>query len=245
MRSRTPSSRTLVTGQSLDGDQEIVVVVPGHGGPLQVYHIRQPGELGHYCCHPGDLVVGEERAAGCGAVVDEQYPPATAAGGERSREPGGSRSDHHEFAVVMDRVVAVWVTGPSQSSLPVDAARGQSVDDVDRGRREHRFREGLFDLHDATGLLGPGRHDAARTSENHRVTGDADPGGEQGRSQGVTGMRIQGVAVERNVQPAAPVDPAVGRESAAGHAEAISATSERGGPSWWATATSGRDSPER
>jgi hypothetical protein len=218
---------TQVVGAPLEGQHEAVVVDAEGRRPLQVQHLGVAGQLGDGGVHPrrgGRAVEGvraaEQRAAGLGLLVDEGDPRAGAGGGERRDQPGGAGADDQHVDVPVHRVVAGGVGDVGQPALPGDATGGEAVVQLDGGGQQHRLGERLLDLHQAAGVLRPGRGDAAGPAElgagGHRVPA----GGQQRRGERVAGVPAVALPVEGELQLGGAVDPPArgGAERLAGRA---------------------------
>ena len=194
---------TEVVGAPLHREDEAVVVDAERGGALQVQHLRVGGELGDRGRDPvegGCAVDGvggaQQGAAGLALLVDEHHPGAGAGRGQRGGEPGRSGADDEQVGVHVLGVVAGGVGDLGQPALPGDAAGDQAVEQLDGGGEQHRLGEGLLDLDQAAGVLGPRRGDAAGPAELDAGGDLVDAVGQQGRGQRVTGVPGQFPAVE-------------------------------------------------
>ena len=185
-------------------EDEAVVVVAERGGALQVQHVgvgrpvRRPRRRPSPAAGRAVDGVGaaEQRAAGLALLVDEHHPRAGAGRGQRGGQPGGPGADHQHVGVHVRGVVAGGVGDLGEPALPGDAAGDQPVVQLDGGGQQHRLGEGLLDLDQAAGVLGPRRGDAAGPAQLDAGGDLVHAVGQQRRGQGVAGVPGQFPAVE-------------------------------------------------
>ena len=207
--------RPEVVGTALEGQHEAVVVAAEGGGPLQVQHLRVVGQFGDRGGHPvqGRSAVepvgaGQQRAAGLGLLVDEGDAGPGAGRGERGGQPRGTGAHHEHVDVVVHGVVAGGVRDVRETALTGEAVGDESVVELDGGGQQHRLGEGFLDLHQAAGVLGPGRGDAAGPAELHAGGDLVAARGEQRRGERVAGVAGEGLPVEGEPEGGVAVDAA-------------------------------------
>ena len=140
------------------------------------------------------------------AVVDEHDVLSGAGGPAGGGEAGRSGADDEHVAVGVAAVVPGEVGDLGEPALAVDPAGDEPVGDLDGGRQEHRLGEGLLDLDEAGGVLGPRGGDPARPPVLHAGAERPDAVGEQDRGEGVAGVAGVGAAVDGDGQGAAAVE---------------------------------------
>ena len=194
---------TEMVGASLQRKDEPVVVVAEGGGALQVQHVGIGGQLGDRVGDPvqgGRAVDGvgaaEQRAAGLALLVDEHHPRAGTGRGQCGGQTGRPGTDDQQVGVHMFGVVFGGVGDLGEPALPGDTAGDQPVEQLDGRRQQHRLGEGLLDLDQAAGVLGPRRGEAAGPTQLDAGGDLVHAVGQQRRGQGVTGVPGQFPVVE-------------------------------------------------
>src|SRR5262249_38697211 len=116
--------------------------------------------------------------------------------------------DDQTLAVGKDRVVTsrITIAGRGEPSPPGQRGGDETVVQLDRRRREHRFRVRRLDLHDRARLLAAGRHDAPGPAQIDAGRHGNDTVREQGRGERVTDESGQPPAVEGESDGAGAVD---------------------------------------
>jgi hypothetical protein len=151
------------------------------------------------------------RSAQAGGSADKRLKPppvrpheglVVETGGNEAAEEAGKRADV---------VAGAWPAVDGPGDEPVDKLRfgGPQVRLAARARAE---------LDQAIGLLRPSRHQSPRTMVLEAPTDDVDAGSEQGRSEGVAGETLEGMALPGETQRARAVDLTPRGQAAGGHA---------------------------
>ena len=205
--------RAEVVGAPLEGEHETVVVAAERGGALQVQYVGVAGQFGGRGANPlvrGNAVEGlgggQQRPTGLGLLVDQRNPGSGPGRVQGGGQAGRTGADHEHVHVVVHGVVAGGVGVQAQPPLAGDAARDEPVVQLDGGGQHHGFGVGMLDLHQPAGVLGPGGGDAPRSAKFDAGGDLLLAGGQQGRSQGVTGVTGEVLAVEGEIEGGAAVD---------------------------------------
>ena len=183
-----------MVGTVFDREHEPVVVDAEGGGAGEHAHAREGVELRAGGRRPdrarltvNRFGVVEQGPSDGHIIVDQDDAGPGPRGDERRAQPGGSRPDHEHLGVRVPGVVAPRIGFGRQTPLAGEAAGGEPGGELNGGGEQHRFGEWCFHLHECTGFLASGRHDAAGTPEAHTAAETADSGSEEGRGEGVAG----------------------------------------------------------
>jgi hypothetical protein len=141
------------------------------------------------------------------ALLIEKYHPRTGPGcGQRRCQTGRSRADDQHVGVDVRRVVLRGVGDLGEAALARNAACGKAVEELYGGGEQHRLGEGVLDLNQATGVLGPCGGEAARATQLDAGGDLMHPVGQQCRGQRVTRMPGQLLVVEDKGERGPAVD---------------------------------------
>ncbi|SKG73576.1 Uncharacterised protein [Mycobacteroides abscessus subsp. bolletii] len=179
-----------VVGPALQRQDESVIVVTERCGALQMQNLWERGEFGYCVGHPlqcGLAVDGvgasEQCTTGLALFVDEHHPCARTGCGQGGRQAGRASPRDQHVGMHVGRVVLCGVGNLCETPLAGNAARHQSVEQFDRRREQHGLGEGLFNLDQAPGVLGPGRGEPAGPAQLDARGDLVDTVGQQGRSK--------------------------------------------------------------
>ena len=208
---------TQVIGTPLQRKDKAVVVVTERRGALQVQHIGIGGEFGDGIgdplqCRPtiDDVRAAQQGTTGLALLVDQHHAGAGARGRQRGRQTGRAGSGDQHIGVHVGRVVARGVGDVGQPALSRDAARHQAVVQLDGGGQQHGLGEGVLDLDQAAGVLGPRRGEAAGPAHLDAGGDVMHPVRQQRGGQRVTGMAGVLTVVESEGVHRISVDTATG-----------------------------------
>lgn len=116
-------------GSTLDGGNEIVIVITERGGARQHRHLPHIGENRQRLDRPSERwpavdfsLFATQRAARRDHLVHQDHPGTGSTRGERRRKTGGTTADHQHVAMRMTPFVAVRIRGAGTPAEPSGAA---------------------------------------------------------------------------------------------------------------------------